>query len=45
MVNTSNPPRGVDLLAKLLDLLAEQEGVKITYEIKEKERHEQHHHH
>ena len=45
MVNTTNPPRGVDLLAKLLDLLAEQEGVHITYEIKEKERHEQHHHH
>ena len=37
MVNTSNPPRGVDLLAKLLDLLAEQEGVKIDYEIREKE--------
>lgn len=36
MVNTSNPPRGVDLLAKLLDLLAEQEGVKIDYKITER---------
>ena len=44
MVNTTNPPKGVDLLAKLLDLLAEQEGVKIQYIIKEKERHEPHHH-
>lgn len=43
MVNTSNPPRGVDLLAKLLDLLAEQEGVTITYEIKEKENYEHYH--
>lgn len=40
MNNTSNPPRGVDLLAKLLDLLAEQEGVKITYEIKETHGHD-----
>lgn len=31
-------PRGADLLATLIELLAEQEGVKITYEIKEKER-------
>lgn len=26
-------PKGVDLLALLIELLAEQEGVKITYEI------------
>ena len=26
-------PNGKDLLAILIDLLAEQEGVKITYEI------------
>lgn len=26
-------PNGVDLLALLIDLLAEQEGVKISYEI------------
>ena len=26
-------PRGVDLLATLIDLLADQEGVKITYDI------------
>lgn len=43
MNNTSNPPRGVDLLAKLLDLLAEQEGVKITYEIKESIHNEHYH--
>lgn len=31
-------PNGLDLLATLIDLLAEQEGVKIAYEItKEKE--------
>ena len=37
----SNEPKGVDLLAKLLDLLAEQEGVKITYTIgKEVHNHE-----
>ena len=35
MATASNPPRGVDLLAKLLDLLAEQEGVRIDYEIRE----------
>lgn len=29
----SKMPTGTDLLAKLLDLLAEQEGVKITYTI------------
>ena len=26
-------PNGLDLLAKLLELYAEQEGVKISYEI------------
>lgn len=30
-------PNGIDLLKTLLDLLADQEGVKITYEI-EKEK-------
>ena len=35
---TEYKPNGLDLLATLIDLLAEQEGVKITYEItKEKE--------
>lgn len=28
-------PKGKDLLAMLIDLLAEQEGVKIRYELKE----------
>jgi len=28
-----NKPNGADLLARLIDLLAEQESVKITYEI------------
>ena len=28
-------PRGIDLLATLIDLLADQEGVKITYELTE----------
>ncbi len=28
-------PRGIDLLATLIDLLADQEGVTITYELKE----------
>ena len=28
-------PNGKDLLATLIDLLADQEGVKITYEIEE----------
>lgn len=28
-------PNGANLLALLVDLLAEQEGVKITYQIKE----------
>ncbi len=31
-------PRGVDLLAKLIELYAEQEGVKIKYIIEEKEK-------
>ncbi len=26
-------PNGIDLLATLIDLLADQEGVKITYEL------------
>jgi hypothetical protein len=30
-------PTGVDILDLLVSLLAEQEGVKITYEIKEKQ--------
>ena len=30
-----NTPNGRDLLATLIDLLAEQEGVKITYELTE----------
>ena len=30
-------PDGKTLLATLIDLLADQEGVKITYEITEKE--------
>jgi hypothetical protein len=30
-------PKGVDLLRTLVELLAEQNGVKITYEIEEKE--------
>ena len=29
-------PKGADLLATLIRLLAEQEGVKITYEIQER---------
>jgi hypothetical protein len=28
-------PRGVDLLKTMIELLADQEGLKITYEIKE----------
>ncbi len=31
-------PNGVDLLATLIELLAEQEGVKVTYQIEGKER-------
>ena len=34
---TEYKPNGLDLLATLIDLLAEQEGVKITYELTEKE--------
>lgn len=30
-------PKGRDLLAYLVELLAEQHGVKITYEIEEKD--------
>lgn len=30
-------PKGVDFLRTLVELLAEQNGVKITYEIEEKE--------
>lgn len=32
-----NKPNGKDLLSTLVKLLTEQEGVKIRYEIKEKE--------
>lgn len=28
-------PKGIDLLAKLIELYAEQEGVKITYEVEQ----------
>lgn len=28
-------PKGADLLATLIELLADQEGVKITYELEE----------
>ena len=28
-----NEPKGIDLLATLINLLADQEGVKITYEL------------
>lgn len=31
-------PNGKDLLETLITLLADQEGVKITYEIKEKKK-------
>lgn len=30
-------PKGIDLLATLIELLADQEGVKITYELRERE--------
>ncbi len=30
-------PKGSDILSYLVELLAEQNGVKITYEIEEKE--------
>jgi len=33
-----NYPNGRDLLAKLIELLAEQEGVTITYELEQAER-------
>lgn len=33
-----NTPNGADLLRKLLDLYAKQEGVKITYRIETKEK-------
>lgn len=32
-MNQQKKPNGKDLLAKLISLLAEQEGVKITYEM------------
>ena len=32
-----NTPSGRDLLATLIELLADQENVKITYELEEKE--------
>lgn len=32
---TGKEPKATDLLATLIDLLADQEGVKITYELKE----------
>lgn len=38
VVAIKNEPKGVDILAALLTLLADQEGVKITYEIKEKKK-------
>ena len=31
-------PTGTDLLRKLIDLYAEQEGVKITYQIEKREK-------
>jgi hypothetical protein len=31
-------PRGIDLLKTLIDLLADQENVKITYELETKEK-------
>ena len=34
----SKEPKGVDLLATLIDLLADQEGVKITYELTEEKK-------
>ena len=32
-----NTPKGKDLIAILINLLADQEGVKITYELEERE--------
>ena len=34
---TEKIPNGADLLATLIELLADQEGVKITYQIKSTE--------
>jgi hypothetical protein len=34
-------PRGIDLLRTLIELYADQEGVKITYELKEVKHDEQ----
>ena len=34
---TKNKPSGKDLYAKLIELLADQKGVTITYELKEKD--------
>lgn len=34
-------PNGIDLLATLIKLLADQEGVEITYELTERAEHEQ----
>jgi hypothetical protein len=45
MSKQMDKPNGIDLLATLIDLLAEQEGVKITYELtEENERCEKIHH-
>ena len=30
---TDTPPRGFDMMSTLIELLAEQEGLKITYEL------------
>ncbi len=35
-----NEPKGTDLLATLINLLADQEGVKIKYELEGKEKNE-----
>lgn len=34
-IKLNKEPKGIDLLATLINLLAEQEGVKITYELTE----------
>lgn len=31
-------PRGIDLLAKLIEVYADQEGVQITYELTERKK-------
>jgi hypothetical protein len=36
METTGTIPKGTDLLATLIDLLADQEGVKVKYVIKER---------